>query len=301
MTSLPSRVIVGNPTPFPELNDVLRELVAGVQAALGETFVAACLQGSFAVGGFDQHSDVDFVLATRHEVSVEDVAKLQALHGRIYDLDSEWARHLEGSYFLKDVLANCEQREKLLWYLGHGQRSLVRSTHCNTAVVRWVVRERGGCLAGVHPAALIDPVPVGVLRAEILATIVDWGNEILTNPGPFNSRFYQSFIVLSYCRMLRDMVRGRVASKREGADWAKTVLDSHWHGLVDRAWNGRPDPSVSSWEPADAAEVAKTLDFVKHVIKESQACAALGPHNSSALKEPHPEDARRSCSSDRKR
>jgi len=49
------------PTPYPELNAVLRELVESMQAILGESFVAACLQGSFAVGEFDRHSDVDFI------------------------------------------------------------------------------------------------------------------------------------------------------------------------------------------------------------------------------------------------
>ncbi len=44
------------PTPYPELNAVLQELVQSVQAVLRDNFVAACLQGSFAVGDFDRHS-----------------------------------------------------------------------------------------------------------------------------------------------------------------------------------------------------------------------------------------------------
>jgi predicted nucleotidyltransferase len=51
------------PTPYVELNAVLRALVEGMQAALGDDFVSACLQGSFAVGDFDGDSDVDFVVA----------------------------------------------------------------------------------------------------------------------------------------------------------------------------------------------------------------------------------------------
>jgi hypothetical protein len=52
-------VILETPTPYPDLNAVLQELVSTVQRALGSNFAAACLQGSFAVGDFDQHSDVD--------------------------------------------------------------------------------------------------------------------------------------------------------------------------------------------------------------------------------------------------
>ena len=50
-----------SPTPYQDLNVVLTRLVGGVQTALGATFVGAYLQGSFAVGDFDEHSDVDFI------------------------------------------------------------------------------------------------------------------------------------------------------------------------------------------------------------------------------------------------
>jgi hypothetical protein len=75
------------PTPYPELNAVLQELVDGVRAALGKGFVAACLQGSFAVGDFDRHSDVDFIVVIEDELSGAQVHALQAVHERIYRLD----------------------------------------------------------------------------------------------------------------------------------------------------------------------------------------------------------------------
>jgi predicted nucleotidyltransferase len=50
-----------SPTPYPELNRVLKALVEGIQSILKDNFVGAYLQGSFAVGDFDIHSDVDFI------------------------------------------------------------------------------------------------------------------------------------------------------------------------------------------------------------------------------------------------
>jgi predicted nucleotidyltransferase len=55
---------IAQPTAFPDLNEVLRELVSSVQAILGENFCGAYLQGSFAVGDADEHSDVDFIVVT---------------------------------------------------------------------------------------------------------------------------------------------------------------------------------------------------------------------------------------------
>lgn len=262
MTGMPS-------TPYPELNSVLEELVGGLRAALGDTLVGAYLQGSFAVGDFDEHSDCDFIVAVRDELTDAQVAALQAVHGSVYDLDVEWAKHLEGSYFPLPVLRDYRRRGTALWYLDHGSRSLIQSDHCNTIIVRCVVREHGIPLAGPPASLLVDPIPVGELRDEIRATMRDWGKQILDGPDVYANRFYQGFIVLNYCRMLHDFVVGRPGSKRAGAEWAKASLDPEWSGLIDRAWGGRPNPAASVRAPADARDFAETLRFVRVIIDES--------------------------------
>lgn len=260
--------MASSPTPYPELNAVLAELVDGIRAVLGEMLVGVYLQGSFAVGGFDVHSDVDFVVASEGELSEAEVDGLQTVHGRVYDLDCEWAKHLEGSYFPRDVLLTSEGRGRPLWYLDHGSRTLTLSEHCNTIVVRWILREHGVALAGPPAAQLVDPVSVDALRREIRETVREWGGEILSNPERFNNRFYQSFIVLSYSKMLHDLRTGRIGSKRDGAEWAKSVLDTSWADLIDRAWGGRPNPAKAVREPADEVDFERTLEFVAHVIEE---------------------------------
>jgi hypothetical protein len=261
------------PTPYPELNDVLRELVAGVRGALGETFVGAYLQGSFAVGDFDEHSDADFVVAVRGELTDAQVAALQVVHARVYDLPAAWAQHLEGSYFPAAVLRDPDARGVPLWYLDHGARSLVRSAHCNTLAVRCVLRERGVVLAGPPPATLVDPVPAAALRREMVATMLGWGREVLRDPEPWRNRFYQGYLVLNYSRMLHDLMEGSPGSKRAGAAWAKATLGPEWAPLIDRAWGGRPDPARAVREPADAEEFARTLGFLRVVLDVTERYA----------------------------
>lgn len=261
-----------DPTPFPDLNAVLQQLVQSAQTVLGDNFLGAYLQGSFAVGDFDRHSDVDWIIVTHNELTDAQVQTLQSMHARLFDLDCAWAQHLEGSYFPKDVLrrptSNC------VWYLDNGSRELVRSEHCNTLVVRWQLREHGVVLAGPPPTALLDPVLPDALRREVYTVIRDWGKEILTDPARFSNRFYQGFIVLSYCRMLYSLHTGEVRSKRAGAEWAKANLNPSWAGLIDRAWETRPNPEVSVRQPADPQEMARTLEFVRDIIAESQRLAA---------------------------
>jgi Domain of unknown function (DUF4111) len=189
---------------------------------------------------------------------------LQEVHERIYCLDIPWAQHLEGSYFPKEVLRNPTHVGEQLWYLDHGSRSLISSDHCNTVLVRWVLRAIGVTLSGPSPALLVDPMPVATLRKEILAKMHTWGQEILANPESFNNRFYQGYIVLSYCRMLRDLQRGFPGSKQAGAEWAKANLDLSWAGLIDRAWDVRPNPAVSVRQRADPKDFKETLGFIHY-------------------------------------
>ena len=166
-------------TPYSDLNQVLQELVARVSHAIPRQLVGIYLQGSFAVGDFDEHSDADFIVVTERELEPPEVGLLQSCHRDLYDLESSWAKHLEGSYFPKALLATTEHRGVPLWFLDHGASSLVLSDHCNTAVVRTVLRDCGVALVGPPLASLVAAVPVSELRSEIRAAILEWGHEIL--------------------------------------------------------------------------------------------------------------------------
>ncbi len=259
------------PTPYTELNQVLDELVSRMQAILESAFVGAYLQGSFALGDFDQASDVDLVFVLQDDLIPHQVDALQAMHDQVYQLDSEWAKHLEGSYFPREILRDGSQRGTELWYLEHGARSLVRSDHCNTLPARWTVRERGVTLAGPRPKTLVDPVSQEALRSEIYQALNYWGRIILEDPTPYNNRFYQSYIVLNFARMLHDLVRGYPGTKREGAEWAKSALHPSWPDLIDKTWENRPDPAAKIRQPADPEAFERTLRFVAYVIDQSQA------------------------------
>jgi hypothetical protein len=265
------------PTPYADLNTVLHELVAAAQQILDDNFLGACLHGSFAVGDFDPDSDCDFIVVIKEELSDAHVRALNSMHERIYGLDYTWAQHLEGSYFPKDLLRDYTQSGRPIWYLDHGQRSLERSAHDNTAVVRCQLHDHGIALAGPDPAALVDPIPVAALRHEIVERMRAFRQWALAEHWHINNRFYQAYAVLNYCRMLHDLHTGTVGSKRAGAEWAKATLDPSWADLIDRAWSGRPNPALSVRQPADPQDLARTLEFIEYIIEASTRVAG-GKH-----------------------
>ena len=93
------------PTPYEELNTVLAHLVQGVRRVLGDNLTGAYLQGSFAVGDFTPWSDCDFIVVTERDLTPDDVAGLNDLHGEIQRLPCPyWRRGLEGSYVPRAIL-----------------------------------------------------------------------------------------------------------------------------------------------------------------------------------------------------
>ncbi|MHB8777860.1 MAG: aminoglycoside adenylyltransferase domain-containing protein [Anaerolineales bacterium] len=206
-----------------------------------------------------------------NELSEVALQVLQAMHARIYNLESGWAKHLEGSYFPKNILKSGDPTKKELWYLDNTHDKLILSNHDNTLVVRWVVREYGITLAGISPQELIDPVSADNLRQEILSTMQEWADEIFSGHWKMEDKWAQPFAVLSYCRMLHSLRTGRIASKLSGAQWAKSTLDKRWTGLIQRAWDERPNPSLKVRQASGPDEVKSTLDFIHFALELGQS------------------------------
>ena len=269
----------GSLTPYSKLDAVLEEHAKSMQRVLGTEFVGEYLQGSLAIGDFDLTSDVDFIVVTREDLSEREVVEVQATHRRMYDQDNLWVKRLEYSFFPTPVLqqpsspytdAGVPAQSEELWYFDNGSPTIQRSDHDNTLVVRWTVREMGVTVLGPNPATLIDPVPADELRKEIGNTLVGWGQELLQDPGRYKNRFYQSYLVLNFCRMLHDLSEGKVSSKLAGLKWAKSNLDPQWIPLIDYCWKERQDTSIFTHQPADHAIYQQTLQFVGYAVERAK-------------------------------
>lgn len=202
---------MAGPTVFPDLNEVLCDLVKGVRPILEEegNFCGAYLQGSFAVGGADVHSDVDFLVVVHDEVTPAQETRLRALHARFPDSDVGWAQHLEGSYVPKIALRRVSATRTPWRYVDNGSRVMERSDHDDTAVVRWVLREHGVVLAGPEPAELVDQVTATQLRREVLGTMNEWAAQLRADEDGLDNAWKQPYVVTSYCRMLHPRRRTR--------------------------------------------------------------------------------------------
>lgn len=279
------------PTAFADLNELLSDWLKGVRAALGETFVGAWLQGSFALGEGHEASDCDFIVAVTEDLDAARQAAIGALHAEIFARPGRWSRRMEGSYVPVDILRRLpagpveppgEAPRPNTWrdpsmntpplgypmlFLGAGESVLVRSEHDNSQVIRWILREHGLVLAGPAAADLIDPVSPEGLRSEVRGILRRLTPMFVNDPKSVDSRWLQAFLVILYVRILHTLQTGVVASKGVAAQWGLETLEARWKPLIEAADALRKLPPEDRQGPADRAVVAETLAFLRQALR----------------------------------
>ena len=257
-----------SPTPYPDVNEILNLLLSNVQEILQEQFIGMYLFGSLANGDFDQYSDIDVLIVTDGEISDIRFDALKKMHERIQKINSPWAVQVEVSYIPKEALRRYDPENNQHPHLDRdaGERLHIREHVSDWVVQRHVLRERGVTVVGPEPKTLIDCVSPEDLRRAMQPILFEWYAHFLEKPSPFGSQGYQSYVVLSLCRILYTLQKGEVVSKQAAARWAKETLDPSWIPVIDRALVGRQN---STLEPSPE-DVQDTLDMIQYALQRAR-------------------------------
>ena len=250
-------------TPWPEVNALVDEVLDGARAAFGERLIGMYLDGSLATGGFDQASDIDFIAVVDSALTDEDFASLQAMHDRIATIDVPLAIQLEGFYIPLTALKghpagirspNLER--------GKGERLKWVQLDTGWTIHRHVLHEYGITVVGPDPRTLGEPVAATELQ-QAAGEFAEWLAGFLDRPGQIASRGYQSYIVLTLCRILYTLAYGTVVSKVTAMHWALETLDARWAPLIEDAWEGRQ----SADGPPSPNALEETLSFIRFALQ----------------------------------
>ena len=254
------------PTVFPDLNELLQELVARVGSILAENFVGAYLVGSFALGGGDLQSDCDFLVVTATKVTPQQERVLRDLHAEIPTRTGHWPHDLEGSYAPRADLETLAALGEKWLYVDRGHREMQWSTHCNSEDVRWTLRERGMTLAGAEARQFVAEVPADVLRSKMRALIGRFLSDLRNWTNFEEVAWSQRYAVTTLCRMLYTLDTGKITTKQEALEWAKSVLPNRWHELIQQVIDDRPLP----WnDPPRPGSVEATIAFAEYARKSA--------------------------------
>ncbi|MBT8228134.1 MAG: hypothetical protein HKP61_02475 [Dactylosporangium sp.] len=140
-----------DPTPFADLNALLAELTTAPSRFSATASSAPTRKDRSRSATPTSTATADFLIPVARPVNADQEAAPRATHDEFPTRREHWARHLEGSYPHADELRTLVGLGRPWLYVDHGWRAMGRSTHCNTAIVRWTLREHGRALAGPHP------------------------------------------------------------------------------------------------------------------------------------------------------
>ncbi len=266
MTANPARLTAAEdqvqPTPFPEANAILREILPAVQAELGEKLVGLYLYGSAAHGGFDPGlSDVDLLAAVATDLDGREFDRLRRMHAHLAATSPEWADRIEVQYLPLLALRTFKTQARTVPVISPGEPFHWREVD-NAWTMNWYdVRENGITLAGPDPRTLIDPVSQDEFVASVRGHAEEWRtyiNRIPRTRGPL------AYAVLTMCRALHTCGTGNQVSKSAAARWAQAALPE-WAPVIERALEWRRD-SPRHAEPVDDAGFQTASDFIDFVI-----------------------------------
>jgi hypothetical protein len=260
---------ITEPTPYPEVNDVLYRLHTESSAVLGQEFVGLYLYGSLATGDFNlQRSDIDFLIVTAHFLPEETIAALEKMHHGFAKSDNKWDRKLEGLYMPLAELRHYKEQGPELPTVNERHFYIARQGS-DWVIQRHLLREHETIVAGHSIRDYIDPVSPQEMRTAVCAIMHNWWAPMIDDPAWLDGRpEYQAFAVQTLCRVLYTLKFSSAVSKTKATQWALEALDEEWKGLIAAA-AGWPD----TW-PTDLHQVQ---DFIHYTNDQCLPDESNGP------------------------
>jgi hypothetical protein len=249
--------VVQNPTPYPDINDLLVALLANQQAVLGDRLIGLYLYGSLVWGDFDYTiSDIDMTAVITTELTPQEAAAIQQMHERFAKDHLQWDNRIEVQYQSLHGLRMFKTESSNMGNISPGE-----PFHIIQAGKEWImnwffIQEYGVTLFGPPPSTIIEPIS----KAEFIQTVKEhagfWRDYILQKK---DSPRYQAYAILTMCRALYTVTTGKQVSKKQAALWAAEQFPER-ATLITNALMSRSDPRDNM------ATYDETVEFVHFMI-----------------------------------
>jgi hypothetical protein len=260
------------PTPFADVNVVLNDFLARIQALLGSHFHGMYLVGSLALGDFDPaSSDIDFVVVTDTDIADDLFDNLQNIHAQFAASSSPWAGKIEAIYVPYLALRHPAPNASHYPQIEKGTRLFKAPLESGWVFQCITIRDRGVVVAGADPRTLADTINPQDMHSAATEIADLWREQAENDPTwlPWlRQRDAQTFVILTLCRLLYSLATGSVASKRRAAEWAQKELGEPWATLIERTLAEQHEAGNIAQSEED-----KTLAFIQFTFEQSNRYA----------------------------
>jgi predicted nucleotidyltransferase len=250
-------------TPYPDINDLLDNLLSQIQAVLQQKLVGVYLYGSLVWGDFDYDiSDIDLLVATSSDIG-KAFSDLQRMQRDFIGKHQQWDDRIEIAYLSVAALQTFRSHPSEIAIISPGEPFHIKDAGKDWLINWYIVQEKGRTLFGPDPKTLIDPISKQEFIRAVQDQTRDWGDWVY-HP---RTRKGQAYAILTMCRALYAYRRGDQVSKRQAAVWAQKELPQ-WSALINNAlvWRAaRDDENVDH-----DATFPETVRFVQFIIAQTR-------------------------------
>ena len=246
-----------------------RKVAAGYHVILGQNLVGFYLHGSMTLGGFNDGSDIDFLVVTNAGPPQDQKERMIRL---LLDLDGQAP---EKGFEMSAVTLNDTQNPvypphfSLHFSNTHKDRAAADiAGYCrdmngrdpDLAAHFTVARLFGEALIGPPPKAVFAPVPRRDYIAAVISDISGAPEDIIKNPV---------YVVLNLCRVTAACEQDLVLSKKDGGRWGLVNFPDKYRPLIQDALDSYLNGS--RYVSSRISEAARR-DFAEYSMKR------LGPY-----------------------
>lgn len=253
---------LGNPTPYAAVNGMLERVQTAVSHILGSQLRGLYLDGSLALGEFNEEtSDIDLLVLTADFLPDDTIAQLAAMHDQLGKSGSKWGYEMEVSYVPEAVLNQLPKQEKtfVLPRIERGETLVMQAHQMDWVLHCHILHQHGITLLGPPVQTLLDPVTPDQLRQATRDLFNLWWRPMADHPQNLHHTGYRVYAILTMCRMLYTLRHGAIISKPAAAQWAMAELGERWRELVQTA---------VSWRGEEIDNVAKTVALIRFAAEE---------------------------------
>lgn len=248
-----------HPTPYPDINALLAELLADIQATLGKRLIGLYLYGSLVWGDFNEAvSDIDLLAATAFDLTGQDAARVRQMHDAFARRHPRWDGRIEVQYFSRLGLKTFRDQPRSMGNISPGEPFHLIQAGREWLLNWYFVLTYGVTLYGPPPDTLIDPISKDEFIQGVRDHAASWREHITATE---HDAPYQSYAILTLCRALYTHRHGEQVSKDQAARWAAEQFPE-WATLIQNALIWRSDP------PHNQATYPETARFVHFMIDQ---------------------------------
>jgi len=243
-------------------HELLQDLVADLENALGQNLIGIYLYGSLATGDFvDGLSDIDLLMILKNHVDEKQLRSLTALHDEFNAKHASWSKRIDVAYLSENSFKSIKSKPyKIIVSDGSGGLEIVDAPEYY--LIDWCkVQEHSIALYGPDAKTFLPHITVAEFKKVVRNYMLTW----IDKTDKANQRGLQAYIVLTMCRSLYAFTYGKNTSKQIGANWAISQYPQ-WAVLIKQSL---------TWSRDEVANVTKDkkaqnemVSFVNFILRE---------------------------------